>query len=297
MTKHFLPKVEFYITNVCNLTCDGCNRFNNFNFSGWQRWSDHEQEYQQWAQHVEIGQAVILGGEPLLNPDILEWVRGINQVFGVKVQILTNGTRINKVKGLYEFLRNNGNWLSISWHNPNKIDEIDAEVRQFLKEPVTRIDGPHVLNKYHADIMWMDRNGIIVPMWSHHRFYQSSVISNSAGGYTLHNSDPKKAHDNCGFAKYKNYHFIRGKLYKCGPVALFPEFDQQFHFDLSDQDRALMNAYRPLCADEFETRGAEFLANLDQPLAQCKFCPVSSDFKIIASVSKKDLRFAEQQTG
>ena len=80
-------------------------------------------------------------------------------------------------------------------------------------------------------------------------------------------------------------------------MALFPEFDQQFHFDLSDQDRALMNAYRPLCADEFETRGAEFLANIDQPLAQCKFCPVSSDFKIIASVSKKDLRFAEQQNG
>lgn len=35
-----LDYMEFYITNVCNLTCTGCNRFNNYKFKGFQRWTE-----------------------------------------------------------------------------------------------------------------------------------------------------------------------------------------------------------------------------------------------------------------
>ena len=35
-----LDYCEFYITNVCNLSCNGCNRFNNYKFRGFQRWED-----------------------------------------------------------------------------------------------------------------------------------------------------------------------------------------------------------------------------------------------------------------
>ncbi len=60
MKLKFDEKVEFYITNVCNYTCDNCNRFNNHKFSGWQRWSDYEGIYRQWAERIEL-QAITIG--------------------------------------------------------------------------------------------------------------------------------------------------------------------------------------------------------------------------------------------
>lgn len=290
MTKHFFKKIEFYITNVCNLTCNHCNRYNNYNFTGWQRWSDYEATYEKWAEYVDIDHIVILGGEPLLNPDILEWARGINRIFKRNVQILSNGTQLNKVKGLYETLQVVGNWMGISWHNLNTIDEFDAEVRKFLKGDIIKLDKNHPNNKFGADIVWIDSNGVSIPLWLQYNFYESSIKSLGNGQFTLHDSDPVKAHSICGFAEFKNYHFIKGKLYKCGPVALLPEFDQQYKFDISDSDRKLLNSYQPLTVDDYPTRGTEFLANIDQPLAQCKFCPSNQTFQQIFAVSKKQAK-------
>ncbi len=80
---------------------------------------------------------------------------------------------------------------------------------------------------------------------------------------------------------------IRGKIYKCGPAALMPEFDDQYQFDISDEDRLLMRGYQPLTVDEFDTRGAEFLGNIDNVIDQCKFCPESYDYKPITFTDLK----------
>ena len=279
MKKHLFSKIEFYITNVCNLTCEGCNRFNNYSFAGWQRWSDYEADYTKWADHVDIDQLVILGGEPLLNPDIIDWMLGLNRVFGRNVQILSNGTRINQVKGLYEALQVNGNWMGISWHNPDTIDEFDRSVRQFLRGNIVKVDRDHPDNPFGSHLMWMDENGVKIPLWIQYDFYDSAIKTTPTGQFALHNSDPAIAHNSCGFAKFKNYHMIKGKLYKCGPAALFPEFDAQHGFDISEEDRAILHSYQPLTADDYPTRGAEFLATIDQQLTMCKFCPESLEYK------------------
>ena len=279
MNKHFLSKIEFYITNVCNLTCEGCNRFNNYSFAGWQKWSDYEAVYEKWAEYVDIDKIVILGGEPLLNPDILEWVYGINRIFKRNVQILSNGTRLNNVKGLYEALQVNGNWMGISWHNPDTINEFEAEVHKFLRGNIIKVEKDDPRNKFGADIVWSDENNVSIPLWIQWDFYDSAIRRDETGKFTLHNSRPEVAHNSCGFRIHKNYHFIKGKLYKCGPAALFPEFDQQHHFDISDADREILYSYVPLSADEYPERGAEFLANIGNQLSMCKFCPESLEYK------------------
>jgi hypothetical protein len=121
----------------------------------------------------------------------------------------------------------------------------------------------------------------LVQVFVSDHFVQSNVIELANGKFGLYNSDPVKAHENCSFRKYKNYHMIRGKIYKCGPVALMPEFDDQYGFDISDQDRQLMKSYQGLSADEFDARGQEFLRNIDNVIPQCKFCPESYNYKPI----------------
>ena len=285
-----IPNIEFYITNVCNLACKNCNRFNDHDFRGWQRWSDYESQYQQWSKHVRLQRVTILGGEPLLNPTICDWIDGINLLWGKPVQVLTNGTRLNHVSGLYDrMVKFNDpklpwvkNWIGVSLHNEKDRERCFSEIEKFLQGPVTyyhttdpiNVDQAYTWGAQHA---FVDSNGMRVHVWEYDSFYRSAVQKTLDGKYKLFDNDEVQAHQVCGFAQFKCYHFIRAKLYKCGPVALFPEFDQQHTFDISEQDRRLLNSYLALSADEFETRGQDFLSHIDDVIPQCKFCPTSAD--------------------
>ena len=284
--RKLISNIEFYITNVCNLNCVNCNRFNNFDFKGYQKWSDYKEIYTEWARHVKLQRVTILGGEPLLNTTILDWIDGINNLWNVPVQILTNGTRLNKVAGLYDRLTQPvdpnklgiRNWIGVSLHNQNDRDRCFEEVKNFLHGDVRYYHHTDPLNvdnamTFGATHAFVDSNDVRIPIWEYDSFYRAAVHLNDHGKFTLYNSDPDKSHAGCGFAMFKCYHFIKGALYKCGPVALFPEFDAQYHLDITDQDRDLLNSYAPLKVDQFADRGSKFLSEIDQAIPQCKFCP------------------------
>jgi organic radical activating enzyme len=96
---------EFYITNVCNLNCANCNRFNNYAFSGHLNWEDHAEKYQQWSKRLHVSRIGILGGEPLLNPGFETWVRGLADAWPVSdIIIMTNGTQFDRWPNLYSLL-------------------------------------------------------------------------------------------------------------------------------------------------------------------------------------------------
>ena len=287
-----IPKVEFYITNVCNLTCHDCNRYNNYDFRGWQRWSDYKEIYTKWAKKVKIGHMVILGGEPLLNPTICEWVDGLSDLWEDSCQIITNGTQLNKTPGLYDLVKRHKAWIQVSIHNVNDIDRHFHNIRQFLQEPIEFFqDKTQLNNQGHSvtngsDYLFKDVNRAKIAASVQDSFYNISIYPDKNNQLTLHNNNPELAHQDCGFVKYKNYHFIRGKLYKCGPVALLPEFDLQYPLAISDADRQLLNSYRPLGVDEFEQRGVDFLNNIDKVIPQCKFCPTKSANQQIFALNK-----------
>ena len=281
----FENKVEFYITNVCNLTCENCNRFNTHKFTGWQRWSDYADTYRQWGEYVNLKNIVILGGEPTLNPTLSEWVVGLNDIFKCNIQILSNGLQLNSNEKLYNALANiksdNGmacGNIEISLHNLAHFDQIRNNIKSFL-QPINEEYGTaiNVAHQYNSDnqayYSVRDVNNVLVRMHLANSFHDAAVYKNNQGQLTLHDSDPIEAHGGCGFAQYKCYHFIRGQLYKCGPVALMPEFDQQHNLAISDQDRQLLNSYQPLTVDHWPDSAQQWLAKLDDPIAQCKFCP------------------------
>ncbi len=290
---HCIPnKVDFYITNVCNLTCDGCNRFNNHDFRGWQRWSDYESDYRRWGQLTELRAATIMGGEPFLNPTLGDWISGINDIFGIEVQVLTNGTRFRQSKHLYEkFLYRSAknqcqNHIGVSLHNLSQWDQLKQDVLNFLQGPVVLVEKGHISNTWNSNWQFVDKNNVMVNVYVVDHFSNSSLIPQPQNIFKLHNSDPFLAHQNCSFAQFKSYHFIRGRLYKCGPVALMPEFEKQHKLEISDSDRLLLNSYQSLGVDNFEIYHTEFFDNIDNPISQCKFCPEQSNFHKIFPITK-----------
>ena len=297
-------KVDFYITNVCNHTCERCNRFNNYYFSGWQRWSDYEPIYEKWAKLVKLRAVTIMGGEPLLNPTVNDWINGINRLFGIEVQILTNGTRFKETNGLYQAMLGaqkdqNRNHIGVSLHNMDEWPDLQKDIRNFLQngsgdeiielskdmEPSNRSNNPYYgdFYKFNSDFYFHDKNHVIINVYKSNMFGAAAI---KLDGRSLHNSDPFLAHQTCGFVTFKSYHFIRGKFYKCAPVALLPEYDAQYTLNINDEDRQLLHSYRPLTVDNFDQYHEEFFANLDNVLPQCKFCPENHDARKIFPIRK-----------
>jgi hypothetical protein len=200
------------------------------------------------------------------------------------------------VPGLYDALHyfkpgeyfTERNWIGITAHHANDLEgHIDA-IHQFLQGPVTDVSAT---DRYGAKFAFCDLNQTMIRLWLTVSFVTSNLRPAPAkiinrqiiptNKLSLYNNDPVAAHEDCAFAIWKNYHMIRGKLYKCGPVALMPEFDQQFSLMLSDADRELLNSYRPLSPWDSDQVHNEFFNTLDNPIAQCKFCPVKSQRNLI----------------
>ena len=283
MSKLTIPYAEFYITNVCNLSCPGCNRFNNYKFTGYQRWDTFKEIYKKWSQEVDIKSMAILGGEPTLNPTFLDWVNGINSLWPKSyLRIISNGFRIDKLPDLYTKLKKNPNinlWVGI--HNVKHRREIIEKVKSFTI-------GPHQIefnsdNPYQQFLIVTDSNNVKIQVEYNWWFHQGAIINTNAG-QTLHNSDPIAAHNICHMKTC--HHFIEGKLYKCGVVALLPEYDRQHPLTLSDSDRKLMLSYSPLEVSDSLDRKINFINTLPNYIEQCKFCPEKYNGKQIFAIKK-----------
>lgn len=281
-----IDKLEFYITNVCNLTCSGCNRYNNYKFSGWQNYDDYADIIRRWSEKIDIIKPIILGGEPLLNPSINKWIKGISETWHhYSPQIISNGTRLDLVPELYESCLSTRSWIGISLHSKDHQEIVFQRIRNFLKQPIYETHEKN--NTINSDHQFVDKNNVKIHVWWTEHFINSNIIERLDGTRTLYNSDPVKAHEVCPFVTHKNYHFINGKIYKCGPVALMPEFDKQYPLDISHEDRVLLHAGKGLSIDEFDEHGEEFFANIDNPIPQCKFCPEAYDWHPIEFTNLK----------
>lgn len=270
ITQQFLKidYVEFYITNVCNLTCQGCNRFNNVKFRGWQNWHDYKDIYARWSRELKWGTASIMGGEPLLNPTFYDWVEGLYSLWGKPIGIASNGTQIHLHSNLYEYLKNRMAGIKIALHNKKHKNSIIDKVKSIMYGPFT-YDFDNTPYREHLTIT--DSNQVSIRIQYEWWFHQGAIIYRPDGTRTLHQSDVQKAHQMCHSKTC--HHFDKGILYKCGPSALFPEYDQQHPLDLSESDRAIMLDVPRLCIDDTYEKKSNFLQKITQPIPQCRFCP------------------------
>lgn len=284
--KIFIPYFEFYITNVCNLACAGCNRFNNYKFTGYQKWSDYKEIYKRWSQELIPGSMAILGGEPLLNPTFMDWVTGVRSFWPKTfIRIITNGFYLDRVPDLYNFIKQDNNieiWIGI--HNKQHKKLIIEKVSNFLSGPTNKVHNKN--NLYQEFVELIDSNGVKCKIEYNWWFHQGTII-NQDGNLGLHSSDPVKAHTNCHMKSC--HHFIKGELYKCGVVAVLPEFAEQHDITIDNTDRLLLNSYKSLkITDTYEVKKS-FIENLDKPIDQCKFCPETYEGRQIFAQEKKVL--------
>jgi hypothetical protein len=170
------------------------------------------------------------------------------------------------------------------WHRlPAHIREECETVHQF---------SPEILANSRKNWHLTDANGVRVEINFENYFYNGALIEDhSTQSFRLHNSNVDRAHDVC--VSKTCHHFDKGRLYKCGPVALLPEFDQQYQLDITDQDRELIQSYQPGTVERLDELG-QFFQNLDRAIPQCKFCPEQLRPREIWAEHGKKIRFEKR---
>ena len=101
------PGAWIEVTDICNISCPGCFRRNNF--EGHRPLSEIKNEILQCCEMTNCSRISISGGEPLLYPEIIEVVKFITSM-KMKCIILSNGELMTddliaklKKAGLYQF--------------------------------------------------------------------------------------------------------------------------------------------------------------------------------------------------
>ena len=120
-----LNSAEIHIIDKCNYKCNNCSSFSNHTtMSGVDRWDDYADIYSRWHNNItNINHIRISGGEPLLNPDVNQWINGIANLWKFSViEIVSNGSNIFNVDGLYEILNKFDGRVSLDIHTHSVVD-------------------------------------------------------------------------------------------------------------------------------------------------------------------------------
>lgn len=138
-----IPYLEIPITHVCNLHCDGCCYYANYNIKAIASADEIRTSVAAWAKRIQPRMVKILGGEPLAHKQLPEIFLNVRQLLpDSHIQIITNGLQLEKCLLLPHLLTTPNTSLSLSVHSSEP-----AYLAQ-LQDAMTVING------------WMEKFGI-----------------------------------------------------------------------------------------------------------------------------------------
>lgn len=263
----------FYITNVCNLTCETCITYNDLRFKGHFKFSDYQDKCQRWGEILQPPKICILGGEPYANPDLLNWVIGLRQCWPDLEDfcVCTNGTYLHEVE-LSRAIIDQRLWLDISLHDPAHYDRAKSQVEEILSVYDYSKDitiGTNMTNATYQEENYYVDGRLAVKLSQVYEFGTHSTKMIHNGIIHMHKSDPKIAHENC---KARLCHYIvRGDLYKCFLTGVHRDLVHQFNIDQESKD--LLNETKSCNPFDPEEKISSFIGALEEPVPQCKLCP------------------------
>ena len=263
-----LPFLELMVIRGCNLSCQGCTTFSDLRHAGYVTWQQGLKELEPWLTRLQLPAIGIMGGEPLMNPDIVQWLKGIRKILpNTQIRFVTNGLLLEKNWHVFDLLRDMENTVfKISYHvNNNELDQIVGKIMQdYNWEPVEEF-GINRWKEKSRDFRFQ----VSRPT----QFFKT--FQNDYKNMLPHNNDPIDAFAVC--VQQRCPMLWNGRLFKCGTAALTPDM-------LAQQDWPNQNAWidlvddglAPDCADADLKR---FIDNFGKPHKLCRQCPGQNDLQ------------------
>ena len=200
-------------TQACNLSCEGCTNYSDLVHKGYVPWQEMKQDLTEWLDVIDIPDFGIIGGEPLLNPEILDWLDGIRTLMpNAQIRFTTNGMLLNKNMHLIDLMHNIGNVVfKITAH------KVTEELNECITE-IMRSFKWHHLREYGADRFVTTNN---FKFYVKHPSVFYKTYKGTYSNMQPHNNDPEKAFDLC--IQQKCPLLYKKNIYKCSTSGLLKE--------------------------------------------------------------------------
>lgn len=265
-------RLQVYVTHSCNLSCEHCLSFNNFRINGLYRWEHSRERILQWSQRITVEDMTIIGGEPLLHPDIDRWVCGVRECFPAveDFKICTNGSLLGRTDpDLLRGWQRLGVILEVHCHSAVHWEQAWAVLLDLFPGAVCeQFTDRAALHSAEIRVEWQGR--LLAIVRQSYRFLPNSVRTLGAAGLEFYHTDPVAAHRSC---EIRDCHYlVDGLMYKCGVVAAGATAQ-----GLRVEPRAaqLFRSYTPV--DPLDPDLESAVSGLLDPAEVCSLCPVFGD--------------------
>ena len=109
-----LHRLLFHVTDHCNLNCKGCTHFSNISAKHMADPDEYRADILRLTEVFSgITEIFLLGGEPLLHPDLESFVRITREAFPKsRIKVMTNGVLVGRMPdSFWNAMRETGSWL------------------------------------------------------------------------------------------------------------------------------------------------------------------------------------------
>jgi organic radical activating enzyme len=264
MSKLILPFLETMITQACNLSCQGCTNYSDIKHSGYVTWKQGQAWLEPWTDRFEIQDFGIMGGEPLINPEVEKWLIGVRDLLpDAQIRFTTNGLLMHRWPDLLSLCHDMGNVVfKITVHVKNQIidNAIEKIFSQFDWEPVIE----------HGISRWSTSNGLRFQINQPEYFLKT--YQNTYHDMMPHHSDPEEAF---GVCIQKTCPLLyQGKIYKCSTAGLL--LDTLARFGKPNWTHWQPYIDPGISPDSSQDELQAFVDNFGLPNPRCGQCPDKS---------------------
>lgn len=263
-----LPFLETMITQVCNLSCQGCTNYSDIDHRGYVSWAEGKKTLESWLRILDIEDFGIIGGEPLINPQWREWILGIRDMMPTtQIRFTTNGLLLHRAQDILDIMEHVGNVVfKITVHvNRPELEQQISEIMQARQWHAVQEHGIH---------RWTTGNRVRLQINR-----PAAFIKTFRGSYQDMRPYHSNPHDAFAICCQQTCPLLyKGKLFKCSTSGLLKDVLERFgnpNFD--EWQRYIMHGVSPT---DHSDKIKDFVANFGHSSPICAQCPGSNKSQI-----------------
>ena len=234
---------EVHLVDHCNLNCKGCSHFSPVSDKKFVGVDAYEKDIKRLSEILtskDVRRIRLLGGEPLLHPQVIDFIRLTHQYFpDAYVELVTNGL----------LLRNQSEdfWRSCK----------ETKTRIIVTRYPIPIETPIIEELAH-------KYGVSLFIGPTHKYKTFKKLVFDLNGHQ------------CGYLSHLfcfNYGYTcqlkDGKFYPCSIAAYFPNFSKHFELGIPEKQENFLDIYS-------EVSKNSFYEIMTKRIPQCRYCNIAA---------------------
>lgn len=227
-----LDNLEIHLTHSCNLACESCSHYSNYGHKGMVSLEEAQIWMSAWNRRLEPRQFSLLGGEPSLHHNLVEFMALARRSWPhAHLRLVTNGFFLHRHPALPIFLQHDPDaaiYLSIHHGSPEYLERV-LPIKQLLKK-------------------WVNLYDIQVRIYHSHKHWTRRYQGSGAGMEPFAHGKPRQSWETCP-ARFGPQLF-EGKIWKCAPLAYLKMQDAKFSLSARWQPYLAYEPLPPDCSDD-----------------------------------------------